>query len=288
MKISLNIFSQIKKRNIGFLIVLYSLISVQCNLDIPKEVENEMVSLPEKVDFNYHVKPILSDRCYSCHGPDEKSRKAGLRLDIESVAFSKLESNNRAFVKGNISGSESVHRILSNDPEKHMPPPESNLSLSNREKAILIKWIDQGAEWKNHWSFITPKMPKIPGSINVNSKISNEIDYFINRKLNKLNLKFSEKASKERLLRRVSFDLRGLPPSIEEIDGFINDNSPNAYEKVVDKFLNSVAHAEMLTLDWLDLSRYADSHGLHADGAKYELRNHFPKPNDYQYVSNLW
>ncbi len=268
MKISLNIFSQIKTRNIGFLIVLYSLISVQCNLDIPKEVENEMVSLPEKVDFNYHVKPILSDRCYSCHGPDEKSRKAGLRLDIESVAFSKLETNNRAFVKGNISGSESIHRILSNDPEKHMPPPESNLSLSNREKAILIKWIDQGAEWKNHWSFITPKMPKIPGSINVNSKISNEIDYFINRKLNKLNLEFSEKASKERLLRRVSFDLRGLPPSIEEIDDFINDNSTNAYEKVVDKFLNSVAHAEMLTLDWLDLSRYADSHGLHADGAR--------------------
>ena len=131
MKISFNIFSQIKRRKIGFLIVLYSLISFQCNLDLPQEVENEMVSLPEKVDFNYHVKPILSDRCYSCHGPDEKSRKAGLRLDIESVAFSKLESNNRAFVKGNISGSESVHRILSNDPEKHMPPPESNLSLSN-------------------------------------------------------------------------------------------------------------------------------------------------------------
>ena len=268
MKISFNIFSQIKRRKIGFLIVLYSLISFQCNLDLPQEVENEMVNLPEKVDFNYHVKPILSDRCYSCHGPDEKSRKAGLRLDIESVAFSKLESNNRAFVKGNISGSESVHRILSNDPEKHMPPPESNLSLSNREKAILIKWIDQGAEWKNHWSFITPKMPKIPKNINVNSKISNEIDYFINRKLNKLNLEFSEKASKERLLRRVSFDLRGLPPSIEEIDDFVNDNSPNSYEKVVDKFLNSVAHAEMLTLDWLDLSRYADSHGLHADGAR--------------------
>ena len=240
----------------------------KCSVNIPKEVATEIESLPENIDFNYHVKPILSDRCYACHGPDAKTRKAGLRLDVEKIAFSKLASNNRAFVKGNISGSESVHRILSNDPEKHMPPPESNLSLSHREKAILIKWIDQGAEWKSHWSFITPTLPKIPKNINVNSKINNEIDYFLYQKLNKLNLEFSEKASKERLIRRVSFDLRGLPPSIEEIDAFLNDNSPNAYEKIVDKFLNSVAHAEMLTLDWLDLSRYADSHGLHADGAR--------------------
>ena len=116
-----------------------------------------MENLPDKIDFNYHVKPILSDRCYSCHGPDSKTRKAGLRLDIEEIAFSKLESGNHAFSKGDIYSSESAHRIINNDPNKQMPPPESNLSLSNREKALILKWIDQGAIWKEHWAFISPQ-----------------------------------------------------------------------------------------------------------------------------------
>ena len=110
------VLSEIRGINIGLLVALFSFLSVQCSLDISQEVEYEMGSLPQEIDFNYHVKPILSDRCYSCHGPDEKTRKAGLRLDVESIAFSKLESNNRAFVKGSISRSEGVHRILSNDP----------------------------------------------------------------------------------------------------------------------------------------------------------------------------
>ena len=170
MKLVFEIAGKIK--SILFLI-LFIFIS-GCALDIPQEIVLEMENLPDKIDFNYHVKPILSDRCYSCHGPDAKTRKAGLRLDIEEIAFSKLESGNHAFSKGSIYGSESVHRILSNDPEKHMPPPESNLSLSSREKAMLIKWLDQGAEWKKHWSFIPPKLPKIPKNINVNSKINNK------------------------------------------------------------------------------------------------------------------
>ena len=110
--------------------------------------------IPEKVDFNYHVKPILSDRCYSCHGPDEKSRRAGLRLDLEKTAFMQLSSGKTAIDAGSISGSEMAHRILSNDPDEVMPTPESNLSLTTTEKAILLKWIEQGAEWKEHWSFL--------------------------------------------------------------------------------------------------------------------------------------
>ena len=252
----------------SLLLFLSTFIIQSCTLSIPDKVQTEYSNLTEEIDFNYHIKPILSDRCFQCHGPDSKTRKAGLRLDIEEIAFSKLASGKKAFSSSSIYKSEVAHRILSNDPLDQMPPPESKLSLSDNEKALILRWIDQGAKWKEHWSFIKPKIPQIPENIYVDSKINNEIDYFVNRKLKKLNLKFSDKASKERLLRRVSMDLRGLPPSIDEIDDFLNDNSPNAYEKVVDRFLNSVAHAEMLTLDWLDLSRYADSHGLHADGAR--------------------
>ena len=126
----------------------------RCSPTVPKEVEVRYDDIPEKVDFNYHVKPILSDRCYSCHGPDEKSRRAGLRLDQEKTAFMKLLSGKTAIDPGSISGSEMAHRILSNDPDEVMPTPESNLSLTNTEKAILLRWIEQGAERKEHLSLI--------------------------------------------------------------------------------------------------------------------------------------
>ena len=261
-----NIYNRTKRFNVGLLICLSSFLFSQCSINISPEVENEMGNLPDKIDFNYHVKPILSDRCYSCHGPDEKSRKAGLRLDIESIAFSKLESNNRAFVKGSISRSEGVHRILSNNPEIQMPPPESNLSLTNREKAILIRWIDQGAEWKSHWAFIPPEKRK---SSKVYSKnLKNEIDQFVYDKLSEKQLNFEALASKETLIRRLSFDLTGLPPSIKQINQYLKDSLPGNYERLVDRLIESNSFAERLTLDWLDLSRYADSHGLHADGIR--------------------
>ena len=260
------IYNRTKRFNVGLLICLSSFLFSQCSINISPEVENEMGNLPDKIDFNYHVKPILSDRCYSCHGPDEKSRKAGLRLDIESIAFSKLESNNRAFVKGSISRSEGVHRILSNNPEIQMPPPESNLSLTNREKAILIRWIDQGAEWKSHWAFIPPEKRK---SSKVYSKnLKNEIDQFVYDKLSEKQLNFEALASKETLIRRLSFDLTGLPPSIKQINQYLKDSLPGNYERLVDRLIESNSFAERLTLDWLDLSRYADSHGLHADGIR--------------------
>jgi len=237
-----------------------------CSIDIPEDVEAAYAELPETIDFNFHIQPILSDRCYACHGPDEASRKAGLRLDQEEEAFHKLESGNFAFVSGKPGKSESIDRILSEDPEKTMPPPDSHLSLSALEKAMIIKWIEQGAEWKPHWAFAKADKPKVPNADDTQWPNHNAIDRFIQQNLKLKGFEPSPEAKKERLLRRVTMDLTGLPPTIKEITAFLNDKGPQAYEKVVDRLLASDANAERLALDWMDISRYADSHGLHADG----------------------
>jgi len=250
------------------LIFILLVFSYGCTFSVPKEVEAKYSEIPEKVDFNYHVKPILSDRCYSCHGPDEKSRKAGLRLDQEKIAFMKLSSGKTAINPGSISGSEMAHRILSKDPDEVMPTPESNLSLTNTEKAILLKWIEQGAEWKEHWSFLPVKQVSKLSINSTEKNIKNPIDYFVSKKLQTEGLEFSSISSKEKLIRRLYFDLTGLPPSIDEIESFVNSNDKNAYLNMVNKLLDSDEHAERLTMDWLDVSRYADSHGLHADGIR--------------------
>ncbi len=250
--------------NIAFTCLMLFLAS--CGIDMPDPVEIAYQELPDEVDFNIHVKPILSDRCYSCHGPDANTRKAGLRLDIEEEAFKKLTSDEHAFVAGKPGASESVLRILSNEPELQMPPPGANLSLSPREKAMIIKWIEQGAKWKAHWAFLKPEKnkPRPLEKVNWNSK--NEIDHFIQQKLLQKGFEPSPETDKERLIRRVTMDLTGLPPTISEIDNFLKDESSNSYEKVVDRLLKTDANAERLAVDWMDISRYADSHGLHADG----------------------
>ncbi len=237
-----------------------------CGDRIPKEVTSVYDEIPNNVDFNFHVKPILSDRCFSCHGPDENTRQAGLRLDVEESAFATLESGKKAISKGNADRSEVVNRLLTQDADLQMPPPESHLTVSDREKAIIIKWIEEGAEWKDHWSFIKPQTQEVPIHGDDASTAINEIDAFVLDKLKANNVSFSPESSKEILLRRLSMDIRGLPPSIEELDRFLADDSSDAYEKMVDEFLASDACAERLALDWMDLSRYADSHGLHADG----------------------
>lgn len=252
-------------KSLVHIIFLISLL-YSCSIDVPKQVMVEFDQIDRVVDFNYDVQPILSDRCYQCHGPDENSRRAGLRLDDEKIAFSKLSSGSKALVSGSLFKSEVAHRILSNDPEEVMPTPESKLLLTNKEKAIILKWIDQGAQWKDHWAFIPPEVNKTNNILT--KKESNPIDFFIENKLNENGLTFSEPAIKERLIRRVYFDLTGLPPSIEDVNNFKNDESPKAYEKIIDKLLASEENAERLTMDWLDLSRYADSHGLHADGLR--------------------
>ena len=182
---------------------------------------------PDKatVDFNFHVKPILSDKCFACHGPDEKKRQAEFRLDTEEGAFKALKSDghNFAIVKGNPDSSYLIKRIFSEDPAFRMPPAESNLILTEAEKRILKKWIEQGAEYKQHWAFIPPVKPELP---DVSSDWGiNEIDRFVAAKLEEAGLAPNDPADKERLIRRVSFDLTGLPPSLEQVDKFLGDES---------------------------------------------------------------
>ena len=242
-----------------------------CSPSLPNEIEQAYQEIPDKVDFNFHIRPIISDRCYKCHGPDNNAREAELRLDLEEEAFSKLREGGHAFVRGNFKKSITWQRITSDDPDFHMPPPESKLSLTPKEKALITKWIQQGAEWKEHWAFIPPGKPSVP-SVNsgeiakVEENTINPIDNFILQKVYENDLSPSMEADKERLIRRVTVDLTGLPPTLKEIDEFLADKSDQAYEKLVDRLLDTDAHAERMAMEWMDVARYADSHGLHADG----------------------
>jgi hypothetical protein len=242
------------------------LFMVSCTPELPKDVDLAYSSLPDELDYNIHVKPILSDKCFSCHGPDQAKQKAGLRLDVASFAFDDLpESPGKVAIDpGDLNGSEVFHRILSDDPDYKMPSKKSNLSLSAKEKAILIKWIKEGAEYKPHWAFVSPKKPKVP-EVKDEKWIVNPIDNFIVQKLELEKLKPSVQAKKELLLRRLSLDLTGLPPSLDEINAFLKDNSPDSYEKQVDRLIKSPHYGEKMALNWLDLARFSDSHGYTVD-----------------------
>lgn len=245
-----------------------------CGWKAPEEVELAYQDLPEVIDFNYHVKPILSDKCFACHGPDATNQKSELRLDKEEYAYAALEGNTYkyAIVPGKPGKSGLVKRILSDDEGSVMPPPESNLSLDTKEIAILLKWIEQGAAYKPHWSFIKPEKIKLPKTSN-RDWAQNEIDFFVGEKLEKEKLSPADKASKENLIRRLSFDLTGLPPSLEQIEDFVRDTTAGAYEKRVDQLLASPAYGERMAADWMDVARYADSDGYlddkHRDFSPY-------------------
>lgn len=231
------------------------------SLEIPADIQTAMDNLPADLDYNIHVKKILSDKCFSCHGPDAKKQKGDLRLDVADAAYNKEgESGLYAINAGSISKSEVAHRILSDDKTYMMPTPASHLSLTTEEKATILKWIDQGAKYKPHWAFVAPVRPELP-DVKEKGWIKNDIDRFVLARLEKEGLKPSAEADKETLIRRVSFDLTGLPPSIAEIDAFVNDNSVNAYEKMVDRFLQSPRYGERMAAYWLDVARFADSHG---------------------------
>ena len=222
-------------------------------------------NVPEKIDFNFHVNPILSDKCFTCHGPDDKQRKANLRLDTKEGLYQMTEDLiKRVIDVDNLEESEMIRRIFHENKSVVMPPPESNLSLSDYEKNILKNWILQGAEWKKHWSFIKPVKPETPKIENI-EWIKNEIDFFIAKNIENQKLEFSKMESKEILLRRLYFDIIGLPPSVDEIDQFINDKSNNAYEKVVDELLGSKNYGERMASIWMDIARYGDSHGYQDD-----------------------
>ncbi len=241
------------------------LIVSSCHRSIPTDVAVALEGIPSEINYNFHVKPILSDRCYACHGPDDEARQGDLRLDQEASATSLLESGTTAIKPGSLSGSSLFDRILSEDPEVTMPPPESKLDLSAKDKAVLIRWIEQGAAFEPHWSFIKPSKKDVP-PLQDGDRGNNAIDAFILKGLRENGLQASPPADKERLLRRTYMDLTGLPPSSADMDAFLANEDPEAFEKVVDQLLISEDCAERLTMEWMDVARYADSHGLHADG----------------------
>ena len=246
-------------------------LAIGCGMAIPSPVEHAEV--PEEVDFNLHVKPILSDRCYPCHGPDANTRQAELRLDTERGLFSQLQlkGRGRPVVPGRPERSEIIRRLVSGDPEYRMPPPEANLAVSDQEIATILAWIRQGAAYKPHWSRIPAAAPALPAVADV-SWPRDTLDHFILARMEHAGVAPWKEASKETLIRRVSFDLTGLPPTLDEVDAFLADSGPQAYERVVDRLLASPAYGERMATEWLDVARYADSHGYQDDG----LRNMWP------------
>jgi hypothetical protein len=222
--------------------------------------------IPDKISYNFYIRPILSDKCFACHGPDANKRQAGLRLDIPENAYKALEDNPtaHALLPGKPLLSEVFLRISAEDSTMRMPPVESNLTLSGYDKKLIRKWIKQGAKYESHWAFVAPKDQPLP-EVKKMKWVINEIDYFILHKQEQKGLKPNEEADKERLLKRVSFDLTGLPPSLEMMDGFLADTSRLSYERIVDQLLRSPAYGERMAVYWMDVSRYADSYGYQSD-----------------------
>ena len=225
-------------------------------------------TLPETVSYNFHIRPILSDRCFKCHGPDGNQRKAEFRLDTEEGAFAALKKTKgaHAFVAGKPEASEAYLRISSSDTAVQMPPPSSNLKVSEHEMKLIKKWIEQGANYQKHWAFIPPKLSDVPKVKSDWAK--NEIDFFVLEKMEAQDLEPSDEATREQLLRRVSFDITGLPPSLEMQDKFLADETDTAYEKIVDALLKDKSYGEKMAVPWLDVARYADTHGYQDDGIR--------------------
>lgn len=226
--------------------------------------------LPDKVSYNFHIRPILSDKCFKCHGPDVNTMEAGLRLDQPQFAYAPLKETRGAFaiVPGKPEESEVIRRISSKDSSYMMPIPSSHLgSLNEYEIKLFRKWIRQGAEYEKHWAFIKPVKAELP-KVENKDLVYNEIDHFVFKKLEKAGLKPNEEASKEYLLKRVSLDLTGLPPSEAMMDQFMSDNSENAYEKIVDQLLSSKHYGEKMAVHWLDVARYSDSYGYQDDNVR--------------------
>jgi len=219
------------------------------------------------VQFNRDIRPILSERCYTCHGPDERKRQSKLRLDTETIAKSDL-GGHFAIVPGEPAASELIRRVTSNDTARRMPPAYSGAAkLSDREIGLLTRWIEQGAAWQKHWSFIPPVRAELP-EVSDRSWPKNPIDYFVMARLDSEGLKPSPEAGRRILLRRVSFDLTGLPPTPSEVDAFLRDTSGGAYEKVVDRLLASPHYGERMAMRWLDAARYADTNGYQTDAER--------------------
>jgi hypothetical protein len=216
----------------------------------------------DEIDFDRDIRPILSENCYHCHGPDAKKREAELRLDTRDGLFAKRDEIH-VVVPGKPGDSELLRRITSSDEDERMPPAETKLALTETETALIRSWIESGAPWNGHWSFEPIVRPDVPKS--GRDWARNEIDHFVFARLHTDGKQPSQEASKERLLRRVTLDLTGLPPTIEDIDAFLADESPTAYETIVNRLLSTSNYGERMAWDWLDAARYADSNGFQGD-----------------------
>jgi hypothetical protein len=217
------------------------------------------------VSFNRDILPILSNNCFACHGPDENKRETKFHFDTHDGAFAKKG----VIVPGNAEGSFLVQRITNPDPDERMPPAETGHTLTAKQIDLLRRWIDDGAKWDTHWAFIPPKRPEPPVVTSAQARwVRNPIDQFIVARLEREGLKPSPEADKTTLLRRVTYDLTGLPPGPEAIDSFLADGSPDAYEKRVDALLQSPRYGERMAMPWLDAARYADTHGYHIDSLR--------------------
>ena len=234
------------------------------------------------INFSRDIRPILSDKCFQCHGPDEAKQESGLRLDDRKVALEPAESGERAIVPNHPDASEVIKRIVATDADSVMPPPDSQKTLTAEEIELLRKWIAEGAIYEGHWAFTAPERSQVPAlsdlnlstlktssaEINANAWNNNPIDRFILSRLNQSELKPNSEATKETLIRRVALDLTGLPPTPTEIDAHLQDNSADAYERMVDRYFASTHYGERMALNWLDYARYADSNGFQSDGSR--------------------
>src|SRR5258708_10651570 len=211
-------------------------------------------SAAPKIDFDREIRPLFSDKCFACHGPDEKQRQAGLRFDTKEGL--------RVIVPGDSAKSRLYQRIGAADKANRMPPPASGLSLTDSQVELVRRWIDQGADWETHWSYVPPKRVDLP-SVKHKTWPRNSIDRFVLARLESENLAPSLEADKATLLRRVSYDLTGLPPTPANLDSFAADKSADAYEKRVDAMLTSPHYGERMAIQWLHPAPYADTHGYH-------------------------
>lgn len=217
-----------------------------------------------EVSFNQDIRPILAENCFYCHGQDPNKRKADLRLDLREAAL-----ENEAFVPGKPDESELVARLFSHDADDLMPPAKSNRKLSDKQKSLLKQWIAEGAKYEKHWTFTAPVKAPLP-EVKNQGWVRNEMDRFVLAKLEAVNVPPASEADKATLIRRLSLDLIGLPPTPAEVDAFVADASPEAYEKLVERLLKSDHYGERMALPWLDASRYADSNGFQQDGDTFQ------------------
>src|SRR5690554_142204 len=227
------------------------------------------LSSADQISYNFHVRPILSDNCFACHGPDANKREAGLRLDQAEAAYAALKDypDLHAIVPGDPDKSEVLHRMLSDNPDDKMPPPSSNLSLTEEEIGVIKKWISQGAKYEPHWAFVPPVKRSLP-AIKDKEWPSNEIDYFVWEKMKENGLKPNAPASKMHLLKRLSLDLTGLPPDTRMLEEFVASDSPEAYAQIVDQLLADPAYGEKMAILWMDIARYSDSYGYQDDNVR--------------------